>query len=713
MTERHRPPHRSRPDPPTSWDRPTGDVDDPWAWLRDRDDPDTIAYLEAENAYTAAWFDEPRRAALATTIYERDQVPRPGDRPVGAGPSRRRGGTSRARSRARRTRCTAAATTLRCPTSRRRDPRLQRRGRRARLLRRPRRRSVARPHAARLVERRRRRRALHAAGPRPGHRRRSPRRADRNVVVGRRRLVGRRAVAVLRPARRADASARDLAPPPRHAVRPTTCSCSPSPTSASSSDVGSTRSERWIVIAGVEARRRRCGSSRPTTRRPRRASSAARADDVEYDVDHWGDRFVVLTNLDAPDFRVMTAPLDAPGEWTELLVAHEPGRRITAVEPFAGHLVPCTSGSDAQPTRPRARSRRRDAGARPRRRAARRRARRQPGVGDRRRCGSPTSRSPRRRRCTTSTWRPASARCASRRRRRTSTSTGTRRARTWADGGRRHGRCRSTSCATSTRRSTARRRRWSTATAPTSRRCRRGSASARLSLLDRGVVWALVHPRGGGELGRAWYLDGKLLHKRNTFTDTIAVRRAPRRRAASPTDRGSPIRGGSAGGLLVGACVTMRPERFAAAVAEVPFVDVVTTMSDPTLPLTVTEWEEWGDPRARAVRQLHAGYSPYDNTAAPTSGAMAGDVRHRRAQRPRVELPRAGEVGGQAARRSAPAPSAPLLLRTEMGAGHARPERSLRRLARRGPHPHLPARHPLTRRFPQAFSSVPAPISRP
>ena len=105
---------------------------------------------------------------------------------------------------------------------RRRHPRLQRRGRRPRLLRRPRRRPVAGPHAAGLVERRRRRRALHAAGPRPGHRRRPPRRADRDVVVGRARLVERRAVAVLRPPRRADAPAPDLAAPPRHARSPTT-----------------------------------------------------------------------------------------------------------------------------------------------------------------------------------------------------------------------------------------------------------------------------------------------------------------------------------------------------------------------------------------------------------------------------------------------------------------------------------------------------------
>ena len=109
------------------------------------------------------------------------------------------------------------------------------------------------------------------------------------------------------------------------------------------------------------------------------------------------------------------------------------------------------------------------------------------------------------------------------------------------------------------------------------------------------------------------------------------------------------IRGGRAGGLLVGACITMRPDLFASAVAEVPFVDVVSTMSDPSLPLTITEWEEWGDPRERAVRVVHAErYSPYDNTvpaAYPALYVTAG------LNDPRVSVPRAGQVGRPAARR--------------------------------------------------------------
>ena len=172
--------------------------------------------------------------------------------------------------------------------------------------------------------------------------------------------------------------------------------------------------------------------------------------------------------------------------------------------------------------------------------------------------------------------------------------------------------------------------------------------SGGISLLDRGWTWALVHPRGGGELGRRWYRDGKLLDKRNTFTDTIAVRRAPRRRGMGATATRCVIRGGSAGGLLVGACMTMRPDLFRGVVAEVPFVDVVTTMSDPSLPLTVTEWEEWGDPRDEPCAPATcSSYSPYDNTVAADYPAR---LHHGRTQRPAGQLPRAGEVVREAPR---------------------------------------------------------------
>ncbi len=135
----------------------------------------------------------------------------------------------------------------------------------------------------------------------------------------------------------------------------------------------------------------------------------------------------------------------------------------------------------------------------------------------------------------------------------------------------------------------------------------------RLSLFDRGVVFAIAHVRGGGEMGRAWYEDGRMEHKANTFSDFIACGRHLHRRRHRPP---GPLagRGGSAGGLLIGAVANEAPELFRALVAEVPFVDCVTTMLDDELPLTVGEWEEWGNPLAdeSAYRRMLT-YSPYDN----------------------------------------------------------------------------------------------------
>ena len=131
------------------------------------------------------------------------------------------------------------------------------------------------------------------------------------------------------------------------------------------------------------------------------------------------------------------------------------------------------------------------------------------------------------------------------------------------------------------------------------------------SLLDRGVVYVHAHVRGGGELGRHWWLDGRLEHKQHTFDDHLAVADGL---AAALVD-GSRIatRGLSAGGLLQGAVFSQRPGRWRAVVAEVPFVDVLTTMLDPTIPLTVNEWDEWGDPSRPEDYAWMAGYSPYDN----------------------------------------------------------------------------------------------------
>ena len=117
----------------------------------------------------------------------------------------------------------------------------------------------------------------------------------------------------------------------------------------------------------------------------------------------------------------------------------------------------------------------------------------------------------------------------------------------------------------------------------------------RLSLLDRGFVFAIAHVRGGGELGRHWYDDGKKLHKKNTFTDFVACARHLVAEGWTTTDQ-LIAEGGSAGGLLMGAVANIAPDAFAGIVAEVPFVDALTTILDPSLPLTVIEWDEWGNP---------------------------------------------------------------------------------------------------------------------
>ncbi len=139
---------------------------------------------------------------------------------------------------------------------------------------------------------------------------------------------------------------------------------------------------------------------------------------------------------------------------------------------------------------------------------------------------------------------------------------------------------------------------------------------ARLSLLDRGVVFAIVHVRGGGELGRHWYDEGKTLTKRNTFTDFIA---AAEHLVGSGWSRPERIvaQGGSAGGLLMGAVANLAPQAFGGIVAEVPFVDALTTILDPSLPLTVIEWEEWGNPlEDPEVYRYMKSYTPYENVTA-------------------------------------------------------------------------------------------------
>jgi oligopeptidase B len=148
-----------------------------------------------------------------------------------------------------------------------------------------------------------------------------------------------------------------------------------------------------------------------------------------------------------------------------------------------------------------------------------------------------------------------------------------------------------------------------------------GFSSNRLSLLDRGVVMAYAHIRGGGDLGKPWHDAGKMLVKRNTFTDFIAAVEL-----LTSSSYGDPARvaieGGSAGGLLMGAVVNLRPDLFRAVVSHVPFVDVMNTMLDATLPLTVPEYEEWGNPNEEPYFSYMMSYSPYDNLKATSYPSM-------------------------------------------------------------------------------------------
>ena len=140
-------------------------------------------------------------------------------------------------------------------------------------------------------------------------------------------------------------------------------------------------------------------------------------------------------------------------------------------------------------------------------------------------------------------------------------------------------------------------------------------SSNRLSLLDRGFIYAIAHVRGGGEMGRYWYEQGKLLNKMNTFTDFISCAKHLIAEKYTSSDK-LVISGGSAGGLLIGAVTNMRPDLFKTVIADVPFVDVLNTMLDPSIPLTVIEYEEWGNPNKKEYYDSIRSYSPYDNVEA-------------------------------------------------------------------------------------------------
>ncbi|HUQ19833.1 MAG TPA: S9 family peptidase [Gemmatimonadaceae bacterium] len=189
--------------------------------------------------------------------------------------------------------------------------------------------------------------------------------------------------------------------------------------------------------------------------------------------------------------------------------------------------------------------------------------------------------------------------------------------------------------------------------------------SNNLSLLDRGFVYAIAHIRGGSEMGRYWYDQGKLLNKKNTFTDFIASAEHLVRDRYTSKEKLA-IRGGSAGGLLMGAVVNMRPDLFKAVVADVPFVDVINTMMDASIPLTTGEWIQWGDPHKAEFYSYMKSYSPYDNVekkAYPTMLVTTGLNDRRVAY---------WEPAKWVAKlRAYKTDNNLLLLRTNMGAGHA------------------------------------------
>jgi oligopeptidase B len=386
----------------------------------------------------------------------------------------------------------------------------------------------------------------------------------------------------------------------------------------------------------------------------------------EYSVDHRDDHFVILTNAGAEDFRVVTAPVTSPGKanWTEL-VPHVAGRRINSVDAFAGHLLVHEWVEGTQRLRVLF-----DDGTE--RVLAFDEAVHSVEPGINAEFDTTVVRFDYESLVTPASVYEEDVRTGERRLlKQTPVLDGYDpgrydTARTWATAG------------DGTR-------------VPVDLVWRRGTprdgtaplvlygygsyeismapwfSIARLSLLDRGVVWALAHPRGGGELGRQWYLHGKLLDKRNTFTDFVAVAEHLVAEGWTAPDRLA-IRGGSAGGLLVGAAVELRPDLFGGVVAEVPFVDVVNTMLDETLPLTVTEWEEWGDPREPEFEAYIASYAPYENVAAvvyPPMLVTAG------LNDPRVSYhePAKWVARLRATARGRP----PLLLHTELGAGHRGP----------------------------------------
>jgi oligopeptidase B len=344
---------------------------------------------------------------------------------------------------------------------------------------------------------------------------------------------------------------------------------------------------------------------------------APRREGVEYDVEHAGDQLLIVHNADAPNFSLATAPLDDPGNWTTLIEGDE-SSRLLGVDAFAEHVILY---------------RRRDA-------LTELAAIRRTGSG----FGAPEALtfdepiytvSPGR----NDEWEDSRYRFSY-----TSLVTPTTTYDVAIDTGERRLLKQQPVLGGVDLSAYTQYREWATASdgtrVPVSMVARKDVAKdgnapvvlygygsyetsmdpwfsiPRLSLLDRGVVFAIAHVRGGGELGRRWYDDGKTLTKRNTFTDFVAVAEHLVKDGWTRPER-IVAQGGSAGGLLMGAVANLAPRAFGGIVAEVPFVDALTTILDPSLPLTVIEWEEWGNPlEDPEVYRYMKSYTPYENVAA-------------------------------------------------------------------------------------------------
>jgi oligopeptidase B len=191
-----------------------------------------------------------------------------------------------------------------------------------------------------------------------------------------------------------------------------------------------------------------------------------------------------------------------------------------------------------------------------------------------------------------------------------------------------------------------------------------GFAATRLPLLDRGMICAIAHIRGGGELGEPWRDAGRMMNKINTFTDFIASAEYLEKEKYTARDR-LVIQGASAGGMLMGAVANMRPDLFKAVIAQVPFVDILTTMLDASLPLTTSEYIEWGNPNDKAAYDYMARYSPYDNVKAQRYPAMLVRVSYNDSQVPYWEGTKL-----TAKLRAMKTDGNPLLLKVNFGAGH-------------------------------------------